>query len=663
MTRRVLRALAATGLAMVATGMMASASDFSAPTIDNSQGRAIQPWIVSPGQVITITGSHFSSDANPGNCQLHGAPTVRFRPLDGSPEVTSRPATDAASCTNSMLKVQVPGGFTGGANVVVTDYRNQSTNSGSSGFVPQVTIQPSAALSPGSGGVGTSGISITGGKFRPLNAVASSFKLTYNGAGKAFSSWANDSIQFAPGNASGAVRGEFQVTTDANNPGTNLQTVSFDAGTYTFRPPSVQGGAVNGQTVDSTISIPGSNLGSSRGTVTFPGAAARQANTWSDSGLTITVPPGAQSGAVTVQVPSFGSINGPTVQIIPVVKSMTPTSGSGGTLVRASGYNFGGTAGSVSIGGAPQQVTTWNDTTVAFILSGDTDTGNTVITRPDGASATAPDLKIVPHLTHLDGDNQPVGGQVVASGVSLGSEQGSVTIGGVTAAPLLWSRTSVLVAIPDGVPVGKAPLVVTSAAGVASNPLSLTVAAGQAAPTPGTVAADGTPVTPGASAPIVFDENHTFVKPVKPASPVQLVLTASPHDSPAGGVADLTVKLTLNGKPVNGAAIRLSMLLSPDKDYAFTPDNGTTDADGVFKAKVKISAKGGENVILAESGIFSDQDHVKGAGAELVVPGVSSNPASASGAALPFVALSAVGAAFVCGGIFFNLRTMRLLAP
>ena len=191
------------------------------------------------------------------------------------------------------------------------------------------------------------------------------------------------------------------------------------------------------------------------------------------------------------------------------------------------------------------------------------------------------------------------------------------------------------------------------------------MAEGKAADVPGTPgSSSGASSHSGSgSAPVVFDENHTFVKPVKPPSPVQLVLTADPHDSPAGGTANLTVKLTLNGRPVNGAAIKLSMLMSPDKDYAITPETGTTDADGVFKAKVKISSKGGENVILAESGVFSDQDHVKGAGGvgESAVASGTNNPATSN--ALPFLALSVVAAVFVCGGVFFNLRSMRLLAP
>ena len=300
MTARFVRAAAAALLASVAVGMTAVASDFgNQPTLG-----AITPWVVAPGQYITITGNHFSSEVTTGNCQVRGVPTVRFRPLDGSQERTATPpASDASWCTNTMVKVQVPGGFGGGALVAVTDPQGQTSNTGTSGFYPQVTFPPSAGLSPGSGGVGTSSVRVSGGNLRPPNAVDNSQVLTFNGGQRGASSWSDSEIVFAPGNASGAVQGQFKVTTDANNSSANLQTVTFDAGTYTFLPPSLQGSTIGGQVVGSSITFPGANLGNSRGTVTFAGGIVRQTASWGDSGITILVPAGARTGSVTANVP------------------------------------------------------------------------------------------------------------------------------------------------------------------------------------------------------------------------------------------------------------------------------------------------------------------------------------------------------------------------
>ena len=202
---------------------------------------------------------------------------------------------------------------------------------------------------------------------------------------------------------------------------------------------------------------------------------------------------------------------------------------------------------------------------------------------------------------------------------------------------------------PTDLSPGSYPLVLTNAYGGASNALSITIVPGAAPAAPG---AAGETIAPS------FDNNHNFVKPPKGNSPVQLSLDANPHEASPGSTADLLVTLKLNGKPVNGATVSLSMLSSPAGDYAFTPISGVTDADGVFKARVKISGKPGENIILAQSGVFSDQDHVVGMGS---TPAGSVN----HGVAVPWlwVGGGALALALVTGGMVLQLRSMRLLAP
>ena len=99
------------------------------------------------------------------------------------------------------------------------------------------------------------------------------------------------------------------------------------------------------------------------------------------------------------------------------------------------------------------------------------------------------------------------------------------------------------------------------------------------------------------------------------------------------------------------------MLASPNNDYAFTPAHGVTDAAGVLKATVKISGKPGENVILAQSGVFSDQDHVTGHSS---ASAGSVNPAGTF--PWPLLAVGAAALALLVGFGFLQLRAVRLLA-
>ena len=268
-----------------------------------------------------------------------------------------------------------------------------------------------------------------------------------------------------------------------------------------------------------------------------------------------------------------------------------------------------------------QAIQKWGDQSVTFVLGGDTDPGGVALTRSDGKTASAPALAIVPKLTALENNNVVPGSAVTVDGVSLGSAIGTATVAGQGVAPQLWSRTKVLVPIPATLAPGSYPLALKVASGAASNPLTVTVVAAPAsapgAARPGSSQGPGQPTTQGLpSDPLApsFNVNHEFVKPPKPGGPVDLTLSADPHSIGPGRVADLVVTLLLNGQPVAGAEVSLSMIYAPAADYSFTPARGVTDANGTFHSSVRISSRAGDNVILAQSGIFSDQDRVIGLG-------------------------------------------------
>lgn len=171
-------------------------------------------------------------------------------------------------------------------------------------------------------------------------------------------------------------------------------------------------------------------------------------------------------------------------------------------------------------------------------------------------------------------------------------------------------------------------------------------------PTP-TAAAPGGAVAPS------FDDNQYFVKPIRPPSPVIFNVTVDPHKVAAGSIADIVVTFELNDKPLPGAAVQLAMLFTPGNDYSFTPDNGVTDANGVFNARVRVSKNAGDSIIAATSGVFSDQDHVTGTGerASVASAPTATNPAQGAGSA-PLVLLGVAAAAVVAAGFYLKMRSM-----
>jgi hypothetical protein len=292
-------------------------------------------------------------------------------------------------------------------------------------------------------------------------------------------------------------------------------------------------------------------------------------------------------------------------------------------------------------------VTSWSEGAISFVTGDDADSGGIVIARTDNQLAAGPMVRIVPTLSRLEASNPTINSELTLFGHSLGAQTGTVRIGGRPATILLWSRTSVLAQIPASLVPGSYPVTLTTASGAASAPLQLTVVPGSADSSAGF----------GSIGPS-YDENHHFVKPVKPPSPVQLNLAAEPHQTNPGSQATLTVTLKLNGNPVDGATIKLSMLASPGTDYSFAQSSGTTDQHGVFKTTMHISKKPGDNIILAESGVFSDPDHVMGTGD--VALDLSGGPLAWVAGVLPYAGLALVALLLLGVAAFINLRSMGL---
>ncbi|MDQ6748539.1 MAG: IPT/TIG domain-containing protein, partial [Candidatus Dormibacteraeota bacterium] len=470
--KRLLRAAAAVGLLGGLFTLVADASETNVPTISN-----LSTFVVSGGTRLTIAGDHLSSDlpSQTGDCSLHGGPTVRFYPYNSPGHLDAAPiSTDGSNCSNSFVNVTVPQGLTGAARVSAVDYHGNESNTGPGGFIPVVTVQPVASLNPSAGQVGTT-VTIQGSNFRPPSlAPGATLSLSIGGAPRT-GSWGPSSITFSPGNSSGEVQASFKVSTDSGDPGNPAKQVSVlvDAGNYSFLPPSLDGASAGHHVVGDRITLNGRNLGSS-GSVTFPGGRPGVGVSWGSNSVSVTVPAGAQPGTISAYVNGFGSIAGPSITLDPKAGALSPSAASANQAITLTGYNFGAATGTIAVGSAPEAVTGWADQGVSFSVSADTDGGPVTLTRADGASIAAGTLAVVPHLERVETDSVPAGAQVVVDGVSLGAAQGTATVGAVDAPVLLWSRSSVLLQVPTTLGPGSYPVVVSSASGAASNPLSLT---------------------------------------------------------------------------------------------------------------------------------------------------------------------------------------------
>jgi RHS repeat-associated protein len=96
-----------------------------------------------------------------------------------------------------------------------------------------------------------------------------------------------------------------------------------------------------------------------------------------------------------------------------------------------------------------------------------------------------------PAITSLSPTAGPVGTAVTITGTNFGTSQGTstVTFAGVTATPTTWSNTSIVVPVPQSVPVGPAAVAVTVPGAGTSNSATFTVVA------PLAVTASATPAT------------------------------------------------------------------------------------------------------------------------------------------------------------------------
>jgi hypothetical protein len=408
---------------------------------------AMTPQEGPVGTLVVITGSGFGT--------TQGSSTVTF---NGT-------SVTWVSWGSSTLQVQVPAGATSG-NVVV---KVSGVSSNSETFT--VTAPPViTSLSQTSGAVGAS-LTITGTGFSAGGTQTP--QVVFNPQVYATPTTSSDtSVTVAV--PSGATTGDVLVSVGGGVSNGVLFTV-------TSSDPSISNISPTGGTVGTSVTITGSNFGSSRGssTITFNGTTGTPTS-WGATSIVVPVPSGATTGNVVVTVGGVASdpYGFEVGTAAPKITSISPTSGAVGTATTITGTNFGSSQGSstVNFNGASGIPTSWSATSIHVPVPVGTTTGNVVVnvgsTSSNAVAFTVPGTG--PSITSLSPTSASVGASITVTGTNFGQFQGSstVTFGGVAAIATGWSPTSIVATVPSGAATGS---VVVTVNGSASSGVSFTV--------------------------------------------------------------------------------------------------------------------------------------------------------------------------------------------
>jgi RHS repeat-associated protein len=154
--------------------------------------------------------------------------------------------------------------------------------------------------------------------------------------------------------------------------------------------PSITSLSVTTAAAGAPVTIAGANFGSPQGssTVEFNGSTAT-VTSWGTTSIAVTVPAGATTGSVVVNVGGVNS-NGISFTVVPAptLASLSITSGMVGEVVTVSGANFGSTQGSgiLTFNGTAATATSWSASSIVVKVPSGATTGNVVVTADGVAS-------------------------------------------------------------------------------------------------------------------------------------------------------------------------------------------------------------------------------------------------------------------------------------
>jgi YD repeat-containing protein len=402
------------------------------------------------GASITITGSHFGTMSGCNGSNYYSC-SVSFNGLGAVP----------VSWSDTSIVAQVPvGNTTGNVVVTISNGASQPYSSQASNGVPFTGQTPTiGSLSPISGLVGAS-VTITGSYFG-----ASPGTVTFNGYAGSVLSWSNTSIVVSV--PSSATTGNVIVT--AGNQPSN-------SAIFTVLPPVIASVSPTSGGVGLPITITGSNFGPSQGTttLTFNGTPA-SVTSWTQTSI-VTAVPVATTGNVVVTENGQASNAVNFTVLAPTIASLSPNSGSTGTLVTVAGSNFGPAQGSsnLTFNGTVVAPKSWSAGNITAVLPAGITTGNVVVSVGSQTSNAILFTVGAPTITSLSFPSGGPGTAITINGANFGANQGTSTVSfnGTPATPTAWTSDSIVTVVPATATTGN---VVVTVAGQASNGVGFTI--------------------------------------------------------------------------------------------------------------------------------------------------------------------------------------------
>lgn len=339
-------------------------SSSSSPSISS-----ITPSSASQGGSITISGSNFGSSSTSSYVMI------------GSVQAS------ITSWSNNTIVCTVPVSVSPGSrNVTVTT--SAGTSSAYVITVIAMTGAPSiSSITPTTVNQG-SNISISGSYFGTRDAKDTSYVMIGSVSGTIVS-WTNTLIVVTI--TTSTTQGSNDVYVIAGGVSSNTSTITIVSSTAptisSISPTSVTQGA------GSSLTIYGTNFGTAGATsyVTIGGYTAT-ITSWGVNTIVVTVPTSVAAGSATVYVIVAGTATNSSA--LTVSSTTTPSiSGISGTTAGSactiSGSGFGGTTGTVTIGGVAATVTSWTSTAVACTFPYTcAPTGTLTLTASTGAAST-----------------------------------------------------------------------------------------------------------------------------------------------------------------------------------------------------------------------------------------------------------------------------------
>jgi YVTN family beta-propeller protein len=144
-----------------------------------------------------------------------------------------------------------------------------------------------------------------------------------------------------------------------------------------------------------SVTISGTNFGTSKGTVKFNGVSVPDADvTWTGAtSVTATVPQGATTGKITVTTAAGSSaVSADDFYVgAPVITTFSSASGHSGDALTITGTGFGvnKTTSTVDFAGTEAAITSWSNTAIACTIPTGAKTGNVTVTTAGGAVSKA----------------------------------------------------------------------------------------------------------------------------------------------------------------------------------------------------------------------------------------------------------------------------------